>query len=149
MMARAPFQVLVIPYRYAADRMLEYCLLKRSDTGIWQFVAGGGEGSETPQEAAQRELQEETGCCGEQAFVQLDTSFSVPVTAFSDRVSWPVDLYVIPCSCYGVFLGQMEVRLSSEHSASCWLPYALAYDKLHFGNNRTALWELNERLLRL
>ena len=47
MMSRAPFQVLVIPYRYCTDGSLEYCLLKRTDMGIWQFVAGGGETGET------------------------------------------------------------------------------------------------------
>jgi hypothetical protein len=42
LMSRAPFQVLVIPFRRSADGELEFCLLKRSDMGIWQFVAGGG-----------------------------------------------------------------------------------------------------------
>jgi len=146
MMARAPFQVLVIPFRLSADDELEYCLLRRRDMGIWQFVAGGGEAEETFHEAANRELKEETGSYGDGELIALDTFFSVPVTAFSDRAQWPKDLYVIPCTCYGINLGSAKVRLSAEHTAFCWLPYAQAAEQLHFDNNRTALWELNERI---
>ena len=78
----------------------------------------------------------------------MDTIFSVPVSAFSEQAHWPADLYVIPCSCFGIDVGQAEIRLSAEHSALQWLSYNQAYETLHFDNNRTALWELNERLQR-
>jgi len=39
---RAPFQVLVIPYRSMASA-LEFAVLKRSGANDWQFVAGGGD----------------------------------------------------------------------------------------------------------
>ena len=60
-MARAPFQVLVYPYRKASNRQFEYALLRRSDQGLWQGIAGGGEGEEKPLEAAKRETYEESG----------------------------------------------------------------------------------------
>lgn len=41
-MARARYQVLVIPY-CIEDRNVQFCLFRRSDMGIWQFIAGGGE----------------------------------------------------------------------------------------------------------
>ena len=145
-MSRAPFQVLVIPFRRSADGELEFCLLKRSDMGIWQFVAGGGEEEETFHEAAMRELEEETGSKGDGELIALDTFFSLPVSAFSDRIHWLPDIYVIPCYCYGINLSYAEVQISTEHSAFCWPPYAQAAEQLHFDNNRTALWELNERI---
>ena len=44
-MARAKYQVLVIPYSRTADSVL-YCVFKRSDTSdCWQFVAGSGANS--------------------------------------------------------------------------------------------------------
>jgi dATP pyrophosphohydrolase len=43
-MARAPFQVLVIPHRIHMHNQLEFALLKRADEGFWQGIAGGGEG---------------------------------------------------------------------------------------------------------
>lgn len=41
-MARARYQVLVIPY-CIQDGNVQFCLFRRSDMGIWQFIAGGGE----------------------------------------------------------------------------------------------------------
>jgi dATP pyrophosphohydrolase len=54
-MARAPFQVLVLPYRRRPDGALEYALFQRADSGVWQAIAGGGENLETPEAAAARE----------------------------------------------------------------------------------------------
>ena len=41
-MARARYQVLVIPYCIQDDQV-QFCFFRRSDMGIWQFIAGGGE----------------------------------------------------------------------------------------------------------
>jgi dATP pyrophosphohydrolase len=70
-MARAPFQVLVYPYLKAGAGRFEYALLKRSDAGYWQAIAGGGEDDETPLEAARREAYEEAGIPGTADFLQL------------------------------------------------------------------------------
>jgi hypothetical protein len=51
-MARAPFQVLVYPYRKNSNEQIEYALMKRSNEGFWQGIAGGGEDNEKPLEAA-------------------------------------------------------------------------------------------------
>ena len=86
-MARAPFNVLVFPYiRVGGD--FEYALLRRSDAGFWHGVAGGGEDSETPLEAAKRETYEETGIPLESSFLQLDTVNSIPVIAFAVGDLW-------------------------------------------------------------
>ena len=55
-MARAKYQVLVIPYFITGDTIL-YCIFKRSDMdSCWQFVAGGGEEEDrTPLISAKRE----------------------------------------------------------------------------------------------
>src|SRR5262245_65988597 len=83
-MARAPFQVLVFPYRKISDDAYEYALLKRSDAGWWQAIAGGGENNEKPLEAAKREAYEETGIPADADFLLLDTIISIPVLAFKD-----------------------------------------------------------------
>ena len=41
--SRAPFQVLVFPYRQAGDTEYEHAILRRADEGYWHVVAGGGE----------------------------------------------------------------------------------------------------------
>ena len=57
---RAPFQILAIPYKYENGTPI-YCVLHRSDCDQWQFIAGGGEDKETPEDAAKREIMEEGG----------------------------------------------------------------------------------------
>ena len=42
--SRAPFQVLVLPYRQLDDSEYEYAVLRRADEGYWHVVAGGGIG---------------------------------------------------------------------------------------------------------
>jgi dATP pyrophosphohydrolase len=147
-MARAPFQILVFPYRRMGDRF-EFGLFKRADDGNWQSIAGGGEDRETPLQAAIRETQEESGIPPVATFVKLDTVSSVPVTCFSDSHLWGEDVYVIPEYAFGVHADGREIRLSPEHSTFAWFSFEDAEKKLRYDGNRTALWELNQRLLGL
>jgi dATP pyrophosphohydrolase len=145
-MARAPFQVLVYPYRKVGDTEYEYALLRRSDEGWWQAIAGGGEDNETPLEAARRETREETGIALDTLFLQLDTIEPVRVTEFRDNHFWGADIYVIPQYCFGVLVQDGQITLSHEHTDYQWLTYDEAYNLLKYDGNRTALWELNQRL---
>ena len=145
-MARAPFQVLVYPYRKVSDDEFEYALLKRSDQGFWQAITGGGEDSETPLEAARRETYEETGIFPDSPFLQLDTVEPVPVTAFKDSYLWGEDVYVVPQYCFGVLVEDERLHLSPEHTAYRWLEYEEAHRLLKYDGDKTALWELDKRL---
>ncbi len=145
-MARAPFQVLVYPYRQVGDNEFEYALLKRSDAGWWQAIAGGGEDDETPLEAARRETREEAGISSRAHFLQLDTVEPMRVTEFRDSHLWGEHVYVIPQYCFGVLVPDGRITLSREHTDYKWLKYDEAYNLLKYDGNRTALWELNQRL---
>ena len=140
---RAPFQVLVIPYR-RAEAGMEFAVLKRSDSGDWQFVAGGGEGGETPIRAAQRETREEIGVVGE--LMPLDSLSTVPKDCFAAAGSWGAKVYVIPEYCFAVDVGGSTLTLSGEHNTLHWVSYEGARGLLRWDSNRNALWELNERL---
>ena len=88
-MPRAPFNVLVYPFRRGGDGAYEYALLGRADEGWWQGVSGGGEDDESPLEAALRETTEETGVAlpaGE--FVRLDAVEPVLAPVFRDSAAW-------------------------------------------------------------
>jgi len=145
-MARAPFNVLVFPYRKADDDQFEYALVKRSDAGFWQGISGGGEDDESPLEAAKRETYQEAGIPPDSSFMQLDTVESVPVTEFKDSYLWGDDVYVIPQYCFGVLVEDSELVLSREHTEYRWLKYEEADRLLKWGGNKTALWELDKRL---
>jgi dATP pyrophosphohydrolase len=143
---RAPFQVLVIPFRRrGAD--LEFAVLKRRDAQCWQFVAGGGESGETPLQAAARETEEEIGIGG--GLMRLDSLSTVPKDQFAAADKWADTLYVIPEFCFAVDVGSRNLCLSQEHSELRWLPYEQAYRLVEWDSNRNALWELNERLKRM
>jgi len=146
-MDRAPYNVLVLPYR-GGPRGFEYCLSERTDMRIWQFIAGGGEDDETPIDAAMREAMEEGGIPISLPFLRLTTSTYVPVHCFSreTRLHWG-DTLVIPVHCFAVEVPTVfEITLSSEHTQCRWADYETAAVLLHFDVDRTALWELSERL---
>ncbi|MCZ7666054.1 MAG: NUDIX pyrophosphatase [Chloroflexi bacterium] len=145
-MARAPFQVLVYPYRQVNNGEFEYALLKRSDSGYWQGVAGAGEDNESILEAARRETCEETGLREDSFFFQLDTIEPIPVTEFKDSCLWGDSVYVIPQYCFGVSVTDGEIVVSREHTDYKWLKYEEAHSLLRYDGNKTALWELDRKL---
>jgi dihydroneopterin triphosphate diphosphatase len=69
-MTRAPFQVLIYPYRRIQEDRFEYAIFKRADEGFWQGISGGGEDGESPLEAARREAFEEAGLAPDLDFLQ-------------------------------------------------------------------------------
>ena len=142
---RAPFQILAIPYRII-DGMPQYCVFRRSDSGQWQFIAGGGEDNETLLNAAKRETLEEAGVQSNK-WMPLASLCYLPVTVIAEkcRQHWNKDTLVIPEYTYA-FECTDEVTLSDEHTEYAWLPYEEAVRKLQWDSNRTALYELNYRL---
>jgi dATP pyrophosphohydrolase len=146
-MPRAPTNVLVFPYRHTAAGGLEFAIFRRADADCWQGLAGGAEQGESAEEAARREVEEETGCAIEEGWIFLDAVATVPVSAFAGRRAWGPDVYVVTEWAFGVaFPASAEVTLSAEHREVRWLRYAEASALLRWDSNRTALWELNERL---
>ena len=143
-MPRAPFQVLVVPYRRLAG--LEVAVLHRADYDAWQFVAGGGELGEDPDRAARREGFEEAGIPVAAAYRRLDSLATVPACWFVAWPNWPADLRVVPEYAFAVELGDRPITRSDEHREVRWLRYDDAVAMLKFDSNRVALWELHERL---
>jgi dATP pyrophosphohydrolase len=142
---RAPFQVLIIPYRENPNtQSLEFCILKRSDENYWQFVAGGGENNEPEIISAERELFEETGLRPKSIF-KLDSLTMIPVVNISGFL-WGPETLLIPEYC---FLANIdftdEVTISNEHTDYKWVAYQSALSKLKWDSNKSAIWEANYR----
>ena len=135
-MARARYQVLVIPY-CIQDGNVQFCLFRRSDMGIWQFIAGGGE----------REAFEEAGISKTCNFFKLDTCCSIPANCFKNAEAiWGKECFVIPEYAFAVRVESAFLQLSHEHTEYNWLTYAEAHTRLQYDSNKTALWELNRRI---
>ncbi|MDE0299869.1 MAG: NUDIX pyrophosphatase [Candidatus Poribacteria bacterium] len=148
-MSRAPFQVLVLPYRIMTDNKILYAVFRRESStgGYWQGVAGGGENSESPLEAAKRETYEEAGIDPSNEYMKLDSYAMVPVANVCG-FRWGDDVLVIPEYCFGVRVGEEQLQLSYEHTKYKWLSYGHAMEILHWDSNKSALWELNFRVQR-
>jgi dihydroneopterin triphosphate diphosphatase len=145
-MPRAPFQVLVLPYRRRTDGEYEFAIFRRADAAVWQGLAGGGEEGETPDQAARREGLEEGGIPPDAPYRALDARASIPVTHFRDSHRWGEAMYVIPEYAFGVDVGDRPLRLSAEHTAVRWVSGAEAQRLVRFDSNRVALWELHQKL---
>ncbi|MDO0936612.1 NUDIX domain-containing protein [Streptomyces sp. DG2A-72] len=145
-MPRAPFQVLVVPFRRVGDQV-EFAVLRRADMSVWQAVAGGGEVGESPEEAAAREAREELGFDGPVPLYPLQSTASIPARLIAERGNWPVGTYVVREHSFATDLTDVKIKISHEHTDIQWLDYQAAHDVLRFDSNRTALGELHERLL--
>ncbi|MED1480126.1 NUDIX pyrophosphatase [Bacillus altitudinis] len=142
---RAPYQVLIFPY-IETENSIQYAIFHRSDYGYWQGIAGGGEDSETPIEAAKREAFEEAGIIRECPYIKLDSVSSLPVEDVVGEFLWGKDVYVIKEFSFGVKVSTKNIKLSKEHVDYKWVCFEEAVTLLKWDSNKTALWELNKRL---
>ncbi len=144
---RAPFQVLVFPYRIQSNKKVLYAIFKRkaSTGGFWQGIAGGGEEFESPLEAAQREALEEAGIPPTSEYIRLDSCAMIPVIDVCGFL-WGENVLVIPEYCFGVRVEGEQLQLSDEHIEYKWLDYSAAKNLLYWNSNKTALWELDYRI---
>lgn len=142
---RAPFQILAIPYRIKNGTPF-FCVFHRADIDQWQFIAGGGEDDETPIEAAQREIFEESGIQADK-IIQLTSMCYIPTSIFPQHhlKNWPSDTYVVPEYSFALECKD-KIIISNEHTECVWLPYDKSCAKLKWDSNRTALYELKCRL---
>ena len=147
-MSRAPYNVLVLPY-YIYENNVEYCIFKRADMNIWQFIAGGGEDDEEPRTAAIRESLEEASISPNSNYRQLVSMGYVSVENFSEKVrqTWE-EKSVIPVFTFSVNLDKKDIVISDEHTEFKWYNYTEANERLHFDLDKTALYELNEEIKR-
>ena len=150
-MARAPLQALVLPFRHRADGRLEYAVFRRADHAddCWQGLAGGAEADETAEQAARREMTEEAGIAADAPLIALDATASIPADQFDERKNWGPEIYIVIERAFAARVtDDFTIVMSREHTTYRWLPYEEALKLLRWDSNKTALWELNERLRR-
>jgi lipoyl(octanoyl) transferase len=121
--------VSVVPVR-SDGRVL---LLERTPErgGFWQPVTGRIEEGESPDEAAARELLEETGLAAEVAPLGYCHAFGIP-----RGMSFQVVEETAYAACMRT---EPEVRLSSEHSRYGWFDAADAIAKLEYAGLKRAV----------
>ncbi len=144
MMPRAPFQVLILPFRFSSNGEFETAVFKRQpdDGDFWQFVSGGGEDDESPLEAALRELREETGLFLRE-MRSLKSYEMIPASVFR-TADWGSNITEVPEHCFAIEVDDEEIVLSEEHTEFRWVSLAEALELLYWESNRAALRELFE-----
>lgn len=142
---RQPYETLIFPYKKEKNE-IQFAIFLRKDMKFWQGICGGGEEGETILETAKRETYEETGIKNNSYFMQLDTITTIPVVSITGKFTWGDDVFLVKEYCFGVDATGQEIKLSKEHIEFRWLNYEEAKQLLKYDSDKTALWELNERL---
>ena len=148
-MVRQAVQVHVYLFR-KGENGYEYGIFQRSDAPeCWQGICGGLEGEETLEEGARRETREEAGIEGEIPLLRLESISYLPDFAFSSkaRACWGKSVVVVPMYFFAAEWDG-SVVLSGEHLDMRWLKYEEAYDLVSYLDQKTALYELHEKLMR-
>ena len=144
---RAPIQVLIIPFTITEDGV-RVGVLHRADMEAWQFISGGAEDDETPVQAARRECFEEANLPPDAPLYALDSRASLPSVIYRASQYWDRRCLVVPEYAFAIEARPEQITLSEEHNAIEWLDESAAAARLTYDSNRTALWELAERIRR-
>ena len=144
---RIPKQVLIIPYR-VIDEKIEYCIFKRKDMKVWQWIAGGAEDFDKDiLESAKRELWEETKI-NDILIQQLEITCKIPVVNIVKDFIWGENVFYSEEYAFSVNITNKKIQLSNEHDEYKWVCYNEAKSLLKYDSNKSALWELDTKLKR-
>lgn len=145
---RLPKQVLIIPYRIINDKV-EYCIFARKDMEVWQWIAGGVEDFDKDIiAAAKRELFEEANIVGDVNIIELEGFTKIPVVNIVKEFKWGENVFYAEEYSFAVNIKDKEIQISKEHIQYKWVSYDEAKSLLKYDSNKSALWELNEKIKR-
>lgn len=137
---RIPIQVLVYPVRWK-DNNWEYLMLKRTTErgGFWQGVTGHPEGKESIEQAAGRELLEETGFIPN-FLMKTDFSYKILVNE-SERDIFPPGTEELTEYVFVARIDQEDLPSidSFEHTEWKWCSFQEAMNLLYWKENKEAL----------
>jgi len=145
---RQPENVHIYLYRRNSEGQPEYALFQREDNpAYWQGIAGGVEEGETTKQAARREIAEEAGITSTAPLYRLDTVSYLPDYLFAEAGQWGKAVVVCPMYSFAMPYDG-AITLSDEHLAVRWLGFEPAHALVYWHDQKTALWELDQRLKR-
>ena len=132
------FSAGVVVYRQTENH--RYYLLLRYGAGHWDFPKGHIEKEETKQQAALRELKEETGLK-----VTLEPDFEHSFTYFF-KYPKTAELILKEVCFFVARTDHKTVKLSGEHTDFAWLSYEDAVEQVTYKNAKELLAAVEQRL---
>ena len=104
-----------------------------------------GENDESPNETAIR-VKEETGIdIKENELIKLESILQYLLLILL-KIYLGENVFVVPEYSFAINVDNRKIILSDEHKTMQWMHYNEAISKLKYDSNKTALWELNERI---
>jgi dATP pyrophosphohydrolase len=140
---RHPISVLVVVY---SDDGYALLLERPEPFSFWQSVTGSLQGGERHEEAAKRELTEETGLTDEGLLEYSGVSRQFAIDPrWRDRFA-PGVVENVEFEWHYRLPGPVDVRLDGvEHTAYEWTPLERAAEIVWSWTNKAALWNLAKR----
>ncbi|MBI5462600.1 MAG: dihydroneopterin triphosphate diphosphatase [Gammaproteobacteria bacterium] len=134
---KRPESVLVLVYTAAGEVLM---LRRRQPDDFWQSVTGSLEWDETPEQAARRELFEETGVTADAGLIDCHTTHHFPILP-AWRARYAPDVTENVEHVFRIaFAARPAIRLDlAEHLEYRWLDRAAAADLATSHTNRDAI----------
>jgi bis(5'-nucleosidyl)-tetraphosphatase len=132
---------------YGDTKSPQYLLLKHARKNLepkeyWNFPKGHIERGETPREAAEREILEETGLHDLQFIRGFRETERYAYVQKGKRVSKSVVWFLARSKNKGI-------TISSEHIGSAWLSYEKAYKKVFYPGTKVLLKKAHKFLAKI
>ncbi len=118
---------------YRIEDKQRFYLLLHYQSGHWDFVKGHIEQGESKEQAAVRELQEETGITQVELDKEFKESFSYFFKSPKGELIHKTVYFLIGKT------DEKEIKLSHEHIGFAWLPFKEALEQLTYQNARELL----------
>jgi len=132
---KRPESVLVL---VCTDDGLVLLMERTQPSGFWQSVTGSLEQNESPQQAASRELAEETGLIATPSDLHQQMRYEI-IAPWRSRYA-PGDTHNTEHWFRLRLPTTVKVVLSErEHAQYCWLPVSDALERCSSGSNRCAI----------
>ena len=143
---RQPVQTAVIVFRKTQGDGLLVLGLRRTEAwgGFWQPVTGGVLEGETPEEAAYREVCEETGIPRPRRFFDLNYRYSFELPE-KYKIFYDDDVDTLTEHAFGYETDIEDIILSDEHTEYRWLTPPEALELYEYPEYHEAL----RRVIRL
>jgi len=143
MVEKIRFGSLVVLVRKNTKRELEFLILQHSREKTWELVKGGLEEGESFEDAARREVKEETGL-NINKLIKLESELS-----FDYKIEFHETLghKAVFKSFIGIVPSESEINsIDPVFSKYEWMDFKSAIEKLEWDNIKTILREAYEKL---